>query len=334
MGGFFLKERVPGAFAFFVVVYYFLYIGILALMFEALIQMAALILCGVVWRYLAPGGLDATSTRTALTGLVYYLFLPALVLLVLWQAPLGVDSFKIALVASVAILASLLVMNGLCSLYRMDGPTRGAALLAAAFPNATYLGLPVLEATLGKEARSIAIQYDLFACTPLLLTVGAWVAMRYGNVPQTRLGISNLLKIPALWAALLAVILNSLAVPVPDGLRNWLQSLANGVVPLMLISLGLSLSVSREHFQSMHSILPVLGIKLIFMPAVVLVISTGLGMQGMLLQAVVLEAAMPSMVLGLVLCDRYGLNSVVYAAAVTISTAFSFITLAVWHGMV
>ena len=303
-------------------------------MFEALIQMAGLMLCGVGWRYLAPGGQDAKTTRTALTGLVYYLFLPALVLLVLWQAPLGADSFKISLLAGVAVVLSMLVMGWLCKLCGMDRPTRGAALLAAAFPNATYLGLPVLEATLGKEARSIAIQYDLFACTPLLLTAGVWVAMRYGNTTQTKIGINNLLKIPALWAALLAVILNSLAVPMPEGLRAWLQSLANGVVPLMLISLGLSLTISRDQLGSMRSIFPVLGVKLIFMPAVALAISVALGMQGMLQQAVVLEAAMPSMVLGLVLCDRYGLNSAVYAAAVTISTACSFLTLGLWFGMV
>jgi len=303
-------------------------------MFEALIQMGALILCGVVWRYVAPGGLEAGSTRTALTGLVYYLFLPALVLLVLWQAPLGTDSLKIALVASVAIVASLLLMAWLCNVCNMDGPTRGAALIAAAFPNATYLGLPVLEATLGKEARSIAIQYDLFACTPLLLTVGVWVAMHYGNSTEAKLKLNSLLKVPALWAALLAVVLNMLAIPLPGGLRSWLQTLANGVVPLMLISLGLSLYVTRQHLQSMRSIFPVLGVKLFFMPAIVLALSSALGMQGMLQQAVVLEAAMPSMVLGLILCDRYGLNNVVYAAAVTASTAVSFLTLGPWFSMV
>lgn len=145
---------------------------------------------------------------------------------------------------------------------------------------------------------------------------------------------SELFKVPALWAALLAVILNRLAVPFPEGLQNWLQTLANGVVPLMLISLGLSLSFKREHLDSMRSLFPVLGVKLIFMPAIVLTMSNLLGMHGMVQQAVVLEAAMPSMVIGMVLCDRYGLNTVIYAAAVTVTTAVSFVTLGIWYGLV
>lgn len=303
-------------------------------MFDALIQMAGLVLCGVGWRILAPGGQDATVTRTALTGLVYYLFLPALVLLVLWRAPLGADSFKIALVAGVGVIASLLIIGWFCHICSLDKGTRGAAMLAAAFPNATYLGLPVLEATLGKEARGIAIQYDLFACTPLLLTVGIWIAMRHGVRSKVSMTWLELFKVPAIWAAVLAVIFNLLEVPFPGGLHNWLQTLANGVVPLMLISLGLSLSFKRDHLQEMRSLFPVLGVKLIIMPAIVLGMSILLGMQGMLQQAVVLEAAMPSMVIGMVLCDRYGLNTVVYAAAVTVTTAVSFITLGLWYGIV
>ena len=48
--------------------------------------------------------------------------------------------------------------------------------------------------------------------------------------------------------------------------------------------------------------------------------------------AVVLEAAMPSMALGVVICDRYGLNSGLYAAAVTTTTLLSIITLPLWYG--
>ena len=303
-------------------------------MFEALIQMAGLILCGVVWRYAKPGGLDARQTRTALTGLVYYLLLPALVLLVLWRTPLGIDSLKISLLATFAVLIALFTIYWLCYFCNMDHATRGAAMLAAAFPNVTYLGLPILEATLGRDSRSIAIQFDLFACTPLLLTVGVWIAIRFGDKKSQALDKQSLLKVPALWAAFLAVILNLTGIQIPGSLENWLQTLANSVVPLMLISLGLSLYITREHLKQLQSIFPVIGVKLFIMPAIAMALTMPLGMDGMLKQAVILEAAMPSMVIGLMLCDRYGLNSVVYAAAVTITTALSFLTLGLWFGLV
>lgn len=296
-------------------------------MLVVMLQMAALILCGVLWRALKPGGIEARSMRTALTSLVYYLFLPALVLLVLWQAPLGLNVLKISLVASIGVLTALVAIGWICTRCGMDRATKGAVMLAAAFPNVTYLGLPVLESTLGKAARSIAIQYDLFACTPLLLSVGVWVAIRHGDVTSERVNWKSLAQVPAIWAAIIAVLLNLIAVPFPENLRVWLQMLANGVVPLMLISLGLSLYMTREHLGSLRSLVPLLGVKLLMMPLVVWGMTNLVGLQGMPQQAAVLEAAMPSMVLGMVLCDRYGLNSTVYAAAVTLSTAVSFFTL-------
>ena len=41
-------------------------------MLDVLLQMAFLIVCGVVWRAAKPGGLDVDKIRQALTGLVYY----------------------------------------------------------------------------------------------------------------------------------------------------------------------------------------------------------------------------------------------------------------------
>ena len=42
---------------------------------------------------------------------------------------------------------------------------------------------------------------------------------------------------------------------------------------------------------------------------------------------------MPSMVLGIVFCDRYLLDSALYAMTVTVTTALSLITLPFWHGV-
>ena len=301
-------------------------------MLDVLFSMTGLILCGIAWRVIRPAGLETLHTRKVLTSLVYYLLLPALVLSVLWKVELGANSLYISLAASAGILAGLLLGFFSCRLCRNSAAETGAVILAATFPNATYMGLPVLEATFGPWARSIAIQYDLFACTPLLFTLGILMAARLGQseVPSRR-WYDDLIRIPALWAAVLAIALNLLDVTRPEAIQNMLSLLERGVVPLMLISLGLSLEWRASRWKMLPSLIPVVIISLFIMPAIVLLVANGLGMSGELRAAVVMEAAMPSMVIGLVICDRYNLNVSLYAAAVTVTTVFSLVTLPMWY---
>jgi predicted permease len=292
--------------------------------------MAALIAIGVLWRFIKPPGMDADGVRRVITGLVYTLLLPALVLSVLWKTPLGLDSLKIAVIAAAGVIAALLGTRFLFRNSTSPKTVVGALFLAAAFPNVTYLGLPVLEKTFGPWARSIAIQYDLFACTPLLLTVGILIARRHGDSGETGHPLAALIKVPPLWAAIAAVFLNIAGIALPAGLEGFLQTLANGVVPLMLIALGMALSWETRLRQRLPLVLPVLAIQLLGMPLLVWGLTALLGLHGELRTAVVLEAAMPSMVLGVVLCDRYGLDTSLYATTVTASTALSFFTLPLW----
>jgi predicted permease len=297
---------------------------------QVLPQMAALIACGIVWRFFKPPGMDADSIRHVITSLVYTLLLPALVLSVLWKTSFGLDTVKIALVAAAGVISALLATRLLFRRSAAPKTVVGALFLAAAFPNATYLGLPVLEKTFGPWARGVAIQYDLFACTPLLLTVGILIAQRHGGSAERDHPLTALFKVPPLWAALTAITLKLADVPLPKGLAEFLQTLANGVVPLMLIALGMALSWETRQLLRLPLILPVLAIQLLMMPLLAWGLSALMGLHGELRTAVVLEAAMPCMVLGVVLCDRYGLDTALYATTVTVSTVLSFFTLPLW----
>ena len=110
-----------------------------------LIQMSLLMLCGACWGVMTPNRLSAEQTRLVLTSVVYYFFLPAMVLEVLWQADIGWQSLHYSLLGSFSVLVSLLLSWLLVRLFRFNQAQTGAVLLAAAFPNVTYLGLPVLE---------------------------------------------------------------------------------------------------------------------------------------------------------------------------------------------
>jgi predicted permease len=88
--------------------------------------------------------------------------------------------------------------------------------------------------------------------------------------------------------------------------------------PRALLSVGLGLRWESVRWSAVPQVLPVLVLQLAAMPILVWGVAGSIGMTGPLLSAVVLEAAMPSMVLGVVLADRYGLDTGLYAMAVTL----------------
>lgn len=304
-------------------------------MATVLTQMAIIILAGVVWQSINPTELSLQQLRNAITAVVYNLFLPALVLLVLWQTELGGHSLRIAFIAACCVLSATILAIIIYRILPASHATAGALILAAGFPNVMYLGLPILEGSLGPWARSIAIQYDLFACTPLFFTVAILVAQTYGrkNFRNGQNPIIALFKVPALWAAAMAILFNFSEIPLPQWLYATLNSLSHAVIPLMLFSLGLALSWKNWHWKNINLIVPVLILQLIIQPLLAWTIADASGFTGKKLLAIVLEAGMPSMVLGIMLCDRYRLDAQTYAMAVTSSTAFSMISLPIWFNL-
>jgi predicted permease len=300
-------------------------------MLDILIKMSIFIAAGALWRHYTPGGLTADTTRQAISNLVIYMLLPALVLSVLWQAPLSVTTLKISLCAASGVLACMALAWLSCRVCKQPTATTGTIILASAFPNATYMGLPVLKSLLGPDAQSIAIQYDLFACFPLLLTLGLWIGQHYGAQETATGQPLTFYKIPPLWAALLAAMLNISAVPLPAMLGSTLSLMGGAVIPLMLFSIGLSLRWSSLHKSNITKVVPVVIYQLAIMPVLVLLLARTVGLSDDVFTGVVLEASMPVMLLGIAISDRYGLDTSTYAAGVTLTTLFSMGTIPLWY---
>ncbi|OIO71391.1 MAG: Auxin Efflux carrier [Zetaproteobacteria bacterium CG_4_9_14_3_um_filter_49_83] len=307
-------------------------------MFSILLAMACIILIGVLWR-LYLGAKVADIIRSHLAKSVYEIFLPALVLHVLWQAELSLNTVRIPVVAALSVLLCLLATfliygNGLL-IKKMLGPNAvgkkmGALMLAAAFGNFSYLGIPVLTQVFGSWSQFVAVHFDMLASTPLLFTVGILVAGHYGKAESAGASPFELLKVPALWAAALGLIASANHLFMPDWLEKILSLLGSAVVPLMLLSVGMALRWRAGWFVRIPLIFPVIAIQLMLMPLIAWTASVGVRMPENLIAPVVIEGAMPSMVLGLVICDRFKLDTALYAEIVTLSTALSLLSLPFW----
>ncbi len=307
-------------------------------MFTVLLGMAVIILIGLLWRVVL-GGKTAEAIRSHLALAVYHIFLPALVLHVLWQVPVDMNTVRIPVVSALSVLLSLLVAfliysNGRIVRGFLGGanPNRaiGALLLASAFGNFTYLGLPVLTQTFGQWSQFVAIHFDLLASTPLLFTVGIMLARHYGSGSSSMHPFIALLQVPALWAALAGLLFSAGGVAIPAWVDASLDTLGAAVVPLMLLSIGMALRWQAGWAARIPVLFPVLIIQLLVMPLIAWTAAIGVGMPERLIAPTVIEGAMPSMVLGLVICDRFKLDATLYAEAVTLSTALSLLSLPLW----
>ncbi|XSG86290.1 MAG: AEC family transporter [Methylohalobius sp. ZOD2] len=300
-------------------------------MSSVLIQMFLLMVFGAAWRVLRPAGLNGDQTRLVLTTLVYYLFLPGLILKLMNRADLGMETLSISLFG-VGMLGFSATLAGLYVRWRrMPAARAGAVWLAMTFPNITFLGLPVLLETFGDWAALMVIQLDYFASTPLVLTLGVGVARAFGSRGQAGNHFVALLRVPPLWAAIVGVGLNLSDWSPPSWWTDFLNLLAGAVTPLMLLALGLALDWRSLHWKSAPVVLPVVLLKLILMPAFGWWLGQLLGFSGKQLAALVLEAGMPSMMFGIVLGDRFGLESRLYALLVTATTLLSMASLPLWY---
>jgi malate permease and related proteins len=298
-----------------------------------MLQMAVLIAIGIVWQRIAPKHIPVLSHRRALTDLVFYILLPALVLDVMWQAPLNLDSIKISLTALSSITASLVLMWVIVRFLNVSRPQKGALLIAATFPNSTYLGLPVTAQALGDWTQAIVLKYDLFACTPTVLTIGILIAHHFGESKSEIHPIQELAKVPPLWALAIAILLNIANIPQPAPVHHALDILAGGVVPLMLIALGMSIRWDTIRLKYLPLLLPVSAIALLIAPIVAYSTASALHLPTATLTTAVILAAMPTMIFGIVICERYQLDSGLYAAAVFLTTVLSIVTLTIWFNI-
>jgi predicted permease len=298
-----------------------------------LAQMGLPILCGVAWGIIKPGGLDAELTRRVLTTVVFNLLLPALVLSVLWRSVVGLEALKISLFGIIIIALGMAIIWLASKLWRIERRRLGAVMLGAAFPNVTYLGLPVLEQTFGPWVRALVIQIDLFAAMPMVVVMGAAIGRYYGEESGHHRNtlLRSLLANPPLLAAVFAVLLNLSGLPQPDWLGAMLERLSAAVIPLMLIALGMGLNWSSLQWQNLPLSALVLLCRLALVPYFGVLLGQILGFSGDKLAALVMEAGMPSMMLGLVFCDRYRLDTAFYSMVVILSTVAGIFSVESWR---
>jgi malate permease and related proteins len=300
---------------------------------EILLSFGLIILAGVLFRRFMPAGINADTLRLAINVSVLNLFLPALCIKVLYLSEIDSDIVLIPAAGLCTMLVTLFLAIGVYYLLgrniELAPSEKGVLILAAVFGNVTYLGLPVLTGLFGDESAKYALYYDLLATTPFLWLVGASLASRYGGAKSFSVGeaLKTIFSLPPVWGIFTGIALHKSGLVLPSFLLNTLDMFGSLVVPLMIFSIGLALTVPQVKHS--YIVIPAVIIKLIISPAIALLVARIFGITGIALASSVIEGSMPTMVLSLLIAARFRLDVPLAAFVILVSTVLSFFTLPV-----
>ena len=273
------------------------------------------------------------NAADVLNRVVLYVCLPAAVLT--YVPRLHVDASLLGVVVTPWVLtAATIALVGLATrLFGFRRDEHAVLLLCVALCNSSFIGYPMVRALLGEHALPYAVVYDQFGTFVLLSTFGLYVLARYGgDAPPTAREIGlRILKFPPVWALLVGLTL--MPEQPPAWIGGALQKLADALLPLVMLAVGLTIQLKLPR-DEVKPLAVGLLLRLLVMPALALPLSLAFGMSGEMLQANVLESAMPTMITAAALAISHQLAPRLAAALVGYGILLSLATLPMWAWVV
>jgi len=256
------------------------------------------------------GKLRPSLETGTISFIVLYLFAPALIFSSFKKVNLTFESFsQIAFTALFVFAFSyLLAVAAEKAFLKEKNP---AFELSATVMNAGYLGIPLIYLMFGEEALAYAITF-MVVMAIYHFTLG--ILILKGR--EFREGIKAVLKIPLIYAALLAFFLKG--VPLPSGIEKILNLTGDATMPLMLVSIGISLSkISVEEFREAF----IATLVRFFGGTVGALIAVSLlGAPLLLKKVLIVQSSLPSAILNYVLCEEFKASPKLAASVIFIST--------------
>ncbi len=255
---------------------------------------------------------------------IFYILSPVLIFNLLTSSKLAVESIVLMMGYSAAVM---LIVTGIAfalgRLLRLERTALTAVVLTSLFANNGNYGLPLISFAFGQETLAYASIY--FVTNSLLLyTVGVLIAS-LGHL-RLKEALPGLLKVPAIYAIILAVIFIRTGWTLPVPLQKTVELTAGGAVPAMIILLGLELQ-KVEWTHNLRALSIPVACRLLAGPVIGLAMAALFGLDSLPRKAGITEAGMPSAVMTTILAKEYKLDASLVTAIVFVSTILSPLTL-------
>ena len=260
-----------------------------------------------------------------LNKIVMYILLPCMIFNALYNADMSLIP-KLGILPFVILFSSLItgvVSYFILKQFNLDDKKLWSVLVTVMIANTAFMGYPVTLGIYGQDGFLRAIFSDI-ATLIIFLALSFVLTLKFGG--SVKKSIKKIALFPSLWAVILGILLNLANIPIGGVLENTINYLGQGAIPLIMIALGLSIDLSAI-YRSKTMIIFTSIMKLAFFPFIAFLFATQIGLLNLEHTISIVEAAMPSGMMSLLLAISYKLDYELTSDCILINTVISLITL-------
>lgn len=150
------------------------------------------------------------------------------------------------------ILGGIMISIALVVFKKYPNNMRGILTMGSSGFNTGLFAFPIIEGIWGRDALVYAIMYDIGNTAivfGLVYTLGTYFASHEHGGINYGLILKRVLRSPPLQAMIIGLTINALSIPIPDIAVDFLDVLAKGNKPMVLLLMGIYLSFELDKKQ-------------------------------------------------------------------------------------
>lgn len=247
--------------------------------------------------------------------LIVYIAGPCLIFSSVSKSDINLADFLTIALSAVGIIITLAFLVFI--ILRITKSNKVGLYLPLTIGNTGYLGYPVALFAFGIAGLSRAVVYDMMGSL-FLYSFGIYIVHHKNEIKE-------MFKIPLLYAVIIGLLFNLLKIPVHQVIFKPIEMIGMVTIPLALLILGYNLTkikIKSAKTALFASLFRIIGGFLIALLIIKIFSITDLAKNIILIQA-----AMPSAVMSMILCQKYRRDADLVASIIFVSTLLSIITI-------
>ncbi len=252
-----------------------------------------------------------------------YILLPSLV----FASFLEKDILNSLAVTGVFIFIFTSILYGIsvlaCRLLKFDRGLESAFLLSVLFTNSGNYGVPFCTFAFGEEGMVNALAYMMYGSVTMY-TLAVYIASR--GTSSMKESLKNVFRIPLIYAVVIASVFSYFVIDVPSFVVKPIALLGSAAIPVTMILLGIQLSrttIQKEYKPLLLSIV----FRLVLSPFLAILITSFMGVHGLLRSVLILESSMPTAINSTLIAIEFDARPGYVSTTVLISTILSIFSL-------